>query len=82
MKDEIILQDNYEKINDNNVKLYEKYGLNSSIDYTCTICGRQVTVDGSISYKGHDLMCCRCVQNVFGSYNWAFKYLEERNVKG
>lgn len=82
-KEDIIKQDNYKEIDDNNVKLFNEHGIgDDTIWYTCTICGREVTVDGSASYRGHDLMCCSCVENVFGGYSEALKYLEQNNVKG
>lgn len=78
-REEIVKRDNYNEIDENNVKLFNNHGTGGdNILYTCTICGREVTIDESISYRGHDLMCCRCVHNVFGGYSEAFKYIEQQ----
>ena len=68
-----------EQIEEHNIKAYKRYGNSkASIDrHICTQCKKPVSIDESMSNKGHKLICNKCVYRVFGSMEKAYKWLEE-----
>ena len=56
----------------NNVPLFEK---RENSKYLCSMCGQYTTLNESISYKGYNLICCRCewkISNILGYETTAF----------
>lgn len=51
-----------EAIEKHNVEVFEKYGTDNSGEYRhiCTECGEKICIDGSVSRRGHKLMCMTC----------------------
>ena len=45
-----------------NVKVFKKYEISNSgeMRHICTECGQRCSIDGSVSRRGHELMCKRC----------------------
>lgn len=51
-----------EAIEKHNVETFEKYGTDNSREcrHICTECGVRVSIDGSASKRGHNLLCMKC----------------------
>lgn len=49
-------------IEKHNVETFKKYGIRNpgKFRYICTECGRDISINGSISRQGHKLMCMTC----------------------
>lgn len=56
-----------QQANYRNKKLFD-YGVNYYEEiFTCTKCGRKVSLDYSYSNRGHNLICCGCIDKHYGS---------------
>ena len=78
-----------EKVNKENIILFEKFGLNHIEDnnYTCVCCGKKTSLDSSTSIEGAYLVCSRCVYDKFYDswYNckeWQNEMLEKEKKNG
>ena len=71
-----------EKVNNENIKLFERYGLSycEKNMYTCVCCGKKTSIDDSCSVGGAYLVCGGCAYDKFGSWHncrkWQEKMLE------
>lgn len=67
-----------EQIEQHNIETYEKYGTDkpSVKRHICTQCRNHVSIDGSMSKRGHRLICNSCVYSVFGDVMKAFEWIE------
>ena len=68
-----------EQIEKHNVETFEKYGIgypSGENRHICTQCRKPVSIDGSMSSKGHKLICNGCVYRVFGGVTKAFEWIE------
>lgn len=73
-----------EKVNKENIELFEKFGLNHFEDniYTCVCCGKKTCISSSTSIEGHYLVCEECIFDKFnGSWldckEWQNEMLEK-----
>ena len=65
-------------VNKENMQLFEQ-GLEWDTEIlTCSLCGRKVSLDYSISDRGKNLICCDCVYEKFGGYSQAFSEYVQR----
>lgn len=72
----LYLHKNHKDIDKHNVALFGEFNLSTGAIYTCTFCGKKVTLDESVSNRGHRLICTDCMYDVFGDFVNACKYLE------
>ena len=75
-----------EKVNNKNIKLFEKYGTHNNDDiYTCGCCGKKTSIPKSCSVGGAYLVCTKCsVEKFHGWYKcreWQEKMLAEKSDK-
>lgn len=65
--------------NQSNIKTYQEHGILDSRAYIyhCVLCEVPASIDGSISMRGHKLICNTCAMNRFETLTDAFKWLEE-----
>lgn len=68
-----------EEIEQHNIKVYKEHGANNGGEkrHICTQCEESVSIDESMSNKGHKLICNKCVYRVFGSVEKAYKWAYE-----
>jgi len=67
-----------ELLNSSNVIKYSVYDIkNDDYLYQCVICGACISISGSISYRGHRLICNQCVKSKFDSVTKAFMWVAE-----
>lgn len=69
-----------EKVNKENIELFEKFGVNNGEDdiYTCICCGKKTCADDSCSVEGDYLVCVGCIFDKFnGSWNNCMKWQDE-----
>ena len=78
-----------EKVNKENIELFEKFGLNHMKDniYTCVCCGKKTCLDNSISIEGAYLVCNRCVydkfiDSLYDCKEWQNEMLEKELEEG
>ena len=78
-----------EKVNKENIKLFEKFGFNHIEDnnYTCVCCGKKTCLNSSTSIEGAYLVCSECVDDKFnGSWydckDWQNEMLEKEKKNG
>lgn len=68
------------KINNKNIKLFKKFGVNNGENniYTCICCGKKTCADDSCSVEGAYLVCVGCIFDKFnGSWNNCMKWQDE-----
>lgn len=66
-----------EHINAENIEIFSNYETmdSSELRHKCVLCGKDVDIDGSISSKGHRLICINCVYRYFeGDYSAVFMW--------
>ena len=69
-----------EEFDNENIKIFEDYGTTCSNQnrHTCILCGKKVSIDDSISSKGHRLICVQCAYRYFeGDYCAVFEWNKE-----
>lgn len=72
-----------EKVNKENVKLFERYGINNNDNiYTCVCCGRKTCLDNSGSIKGAYLVCGECAWDKFDGWSDCREWQREMLGKG
>lgn len=70
-----------EEVNKENVRAFRRYDISYSdqLRHTCVLCGKKVNIQGSVSSKGHRLICVQCVYKYFeGDYSAVFEWNKER----
>ena len=70
-----------EEVNKENVRSFRRYDISYSdqLRHTCVLCGKKVNIQGSVSSKGHRLICVQCVYKYFeGDYSAVFEWNKER----
>lgn len=77
----ISLFENLPEINEEddkeNVRVFRQYGTSytDELRHTCVLCGKKVNIEGSISSRGHRLICTQCVYKHFeGDYSAVFEW--------
>lgn len=68
------------EVDKENIKIFRKYGINGSneIRHICVLCGKKVNIEGSVSIRGHRLICIQCVYKYFeGDYSAVFEWNKE-----
>lgn len=77
------------KVNNKNIKLFKKFGVNNGEDdiYTCICCGKKTCANDSCSIEGAYLVCSECVDDKFnGSWydckDWQNEMLEKEKKNG
>lgn len=66
-----------EEANKENVRVFEHYETlySNEVRHICTLCGKKVSIDDSISSRGHRLICIQCVYKYFeGDYSAVFEW--------
>lgn len=60
-----------EKVNNENIKLFERYGLSycEKNMYTCVCCGKKTCISDSSSIGGAYLVCNRCAWDKFDGWS-------------
>ena len=70
-----------EEVDKENIKIFRQYDINCSdqLMHTCVLCGERVSIEGSVSSRGHKLICISCVYKYFeGDYSAVFEWNKER----
>lgn len=69
-----------DKVQEENVSKYRKYGLNGSNirRYTCVVCNENTSIDESFSNQGRNLICTRCANSKFKSAYDLFDWLNRK----
>lgn len=72
-----------EEIEKHNIEVFKEKGTSypsGELRHICTQCKRPVSIDGSMSKKGHKLICNTCVYRVFGigGIAKAFDWLDDK----
>ena len=70
-----------EEFDKENIKIFGQYGTDCSdqLRHACVLCGKKVTINGSISSRGHRLICMQCAYKYFeGDYSAIFEWNKER----
>lgn len=79
----IKVHEDYKKIDTENIKTLEKYGLSKDKEnlYRCVICGEKACISNSMSYRGHRLMHTSCANKAFEPVNMikAFRWIAEED---
>lgn len=79
----IKVHEDYKKIDAENIKTLEKYGLSRDEEnlYRCVICGKKACISNSMSYQGHRLMHTCCANKAFEPANMikVFKWMTEED---
>lgn len=59
------LIDNFEEVNQQNIETFKKHGIKKpeEIRHKCVLCGRDVSIDDSVSCEGNRLICISCYYN-------------------
>lgn len=74
--------DDYFKVDSHNRDLFADYGIRNETEkrHTCVVCGNHVSIDGSYSDRGHNLICGHCYYNevLFDSCDEAYKWINEK----
>lgn len=63
-----------------NIKIFNQTGIRDSdqLRYVCILCNKKVNIDGSVSSRGHKLICIQCVHKYFeGDYSAVFDWNKE-----
>lgn len=74
-----------EQIEQHNVETFKKYGISypsGENRHICVKCKEPVSIDGSMSMRGHRLICNRCVYKEFGTVMKAFDWIEGSEEDG
>ena len=69
-----------EEVDKENIKIFRQYDINCSdqLRHTCVLCDKKVSIDDSISSRGHKLICIPCAYKYFeGDYAAVFEWNEE-----
>ena len=68
-----------EKVNNENIKLFERYGISNSEKniYTCVCCGEKTCISNSCSIGGAYLVCNRCAWDKFDGWTKCREWQEE-----
>lgn len=69
-----------DKVQKENISKYRKYGLNGSniMRYTCVVCNKNTSIDGSFSNQGRNLICTRCANSKLKSTYDLFDWLNRK----
>ena len=69
-----------EKVNKENIELFEKFGINNDDNiYTCVCCGKKTCISSSTSIEGAYLVCGWCAWSKFDGWFDCRKW-QEKNI--
>jgi hypothetical protein len=71
-----------EKVNQENIKLFERYGISNMEEniYTCVCCGKKTCISDSSSIGGAYLVCGWCAYDKFGGWHDCREWQEKMLV--